>query len=100
MKTHVGEVHEVVWIIIEDQEIIFTRDAIDLLPSLYWHNRTSWVSPSGVYVHDLGHLKARGFALLKPLAQACRTHAVVVLIDSDHLCIVRSDLIEGHIIGV
>lgn len=81
IDTYVGEVHEVIRIVIEYEEIVLAGNPVDFLPPVQRHNRAGRIGPGRIYVHHPGHPKSLVFALPQALAQTFRHYTQFVLID-------------------
>lgn len=78
---HLVKVHEMIGIVVEDQEVVLAGYIVDLLASFQRYYNAGGIRARGVYVHYLGRLFAGELATPQRLPQHFRDGAVVILRD-------------------
>lgn len=92
MLIHLLEVHEVVRIIVQDQEVVLASYPIDLLSPFQRKNDTGGIRSGGIYVHYFRHFLSRQLSVSQRFPQNIWNQTVLILGDRDQLYVMRRDL--------
>lgn len=87
--THLVEMHEMIGIVIKDQEIIFTGYPVDLFSSFQGNNDASRVRAGSIYIHYFRHFLTGKEPVSQNFPEYFRDRAIVVLRDRYKLRFVR-----------
>lgn len=87
--THLVKMHEMIRIVVEKQEIVFTGYPVDLLSSFQGYNDASRIRASGVYIHHFRHFSTVKLPISQSFPEYFRYGTIVVLRDRYELRFVR-----------
>lgn len=90
--TRLVEVHEMIRIVIQDQEVVFAGYPVNLLPPFQRDNNACGIRSGGVYVHYFWHFLARQFPVPQRFPENLWNHTMLILRDRDQLHLMRRDL--------